>query len=380
MRVLTLLWLELTHRRWAALVWTGVTAVSVALVIFFIAIADLAASRTRVIQRDLGLNLRLIPAGTDLDRYWIKGYADGAIDERLLERLVQQNVASRLVPMLQRTIPWGDSEAILTGVGDELFGGDGKKPPVFGSANQASGTIILGSAAAARRDVLEGQDLEVLGRRFRVDRVLASTGSVDDARIFGDLRIIQEMLGMPGQLNEIRAIECHCDADVLDPEAYLRSILEPLLPGTMLIRQDRMAEARRRQRHVAERVAGIAAPLMVVLAVIALAGLAFINAHQRRSELGLLISLGYSGWELAALLWLRAAIIGVVGGLFGVALAWIAVASMTPWILGGGPDLELDIQWLLIGASLGGTVSAIAAMVPAAWAARIDPASLLRES
>ena len=68
-------------------------------------LSELAAQRTQIIQRDIGLNLRIIPADTDLEAYWIKGYAEGVMDQSLLSRIAEQEVANRLVPMLQRTIP-----------------------------------------------------------------------------------------------------------------------------------------------------------------------------------------------------------------------------------------------------------------------------------
>jgi putative ABC transport system permease protein len=374
-----LVWRELLYRRWAAVVSVLVAASSVAAVVFFLAIADLAAGRTRIIQRDLGLNLRLIPADTDLDRYWIKGYAEGTMDQALLARLERQQVANRLVPMLQRAIPWGESEAILTGVGEELFAAGERGKPVFGRSHQAADTIVLGAAAADRRGLAEDDRVEILGRGFRVESVLAASGSVDDVRVYAALPTVQAMLDLPNRLNEIRAIECHCDADTLDPEEYLRSVLEPLLPGTRLIRQDRLAETRRHQRLLAAQVARVATPMIAILAVFALGGLAFLNTHQRRAELGLLASLGRPAIELAAMVWLRAMAVGVVGGLLGVLLGWYAAGQLGPRLLGAGPKLELDLVWLLAGATLGGAVASIAALIPAAFAARTDPALLLRE-
>lgn len=90
---------ELRYRPWTALLTVLITVCSVAMVLFFIGISELLATRTRLIQRDLGLNLRFIPADTNLDRYWLRGYAEGAIDESLVDRLASQEVANRLVPM-----------------------------------------------------------------------------------------------------------------------------------------------------------------------------------------------------------------------------------------------------------------------------------------
>ena len=44
-----------------------VVASAIASVVFFVLISDLAAHRTQIIQRDIGLNMRIIPAETELE-------------------------------------------------------------------------------------------------------------------------------------------------------------------------------------------------------------------------------------------------------------------------------------------------------------------------
>jgi hypothetical protein len=122
----------------------------------------------------------------------MKGYADGVIDQSLLAAVRQQQVAHRLVPMLQRTIPWGDGEAILTGIGDEIFVGGESLKPVFGGLGDVAGELTLGAIAASKRKLVDGDRVTALRREFLVKRALSSSGSIDDIRVYGDLTTVQD--------------------------------------------------------------------------------------------------------------------------------------------------------------------------------------------
>ncbi len=376
---LRIVWAEIWYRRWTAACSLLVVAATVASVVFFILLSELAQQRTQIIQRDIGLNMRIIPAGTNLETYWIKGYADGVIDQALMDRVADQEVANRLVPMLQRTVPWSGGEAILTGVGEEMFARGESMKPVFGNVQKKADGLTLGAVAAAQSGLAEGDSMELLGQKFTIDRVLGSTGSIDDIRVYGNLAKVQEMLQLPGKLNEIRALECHCEADVADPEAYIQSVLEPLLPGTKVIRQDRMAEARRKQRLLIDQIGLVATPILTALSALVLLGLTFQNVNQRHAEIGLLASIGHSPLKIGVIIWLRGVFLGLGGGLLG---AWLGLQLVEYWgqsIAGNSPaGLPSQTLRMLMGGAVGSLLASCGAILPAIVAARTDPATTLR--
>ena len=378
MMFLRLIIAELWFRRWSAVLTALITASATVAVFFFLGLSDLLASRTRLIQRDIGLNLRFVPDGTNLDRYWLKGYADGTIEESLVETLHQQDVANRLIPMLQRTIPWGEGEAILTGIGKERFARNKKMKPVFGGMVEQRETVVLGSVAANLIGASEGELVSILNKEFKVKRVLAAEGSQDDLRIHADLKIVQELLGMPGKLNEIRALECNCEEGVADPEEHLRSILEPLLPGTAMIRQDRMADARRNQRQLIDRMSSVALPVVVVISALIVTGLIVLNTYQRRRELGLYSVLGRGPAYVGGLIWVRAGLIGCLGGLVGAAVAWCGLSFFSESLVAakGAPSMTLA-DWSMAGL-IGGAITSIASILPVVLMMNVEPAVVLR--
>lgn len=354
-------------------------AASVASVVFFGSMSQLAADRTRIIQRDIGLNLRIIPEETDLQSYWVKGYADGVIDESLLGKIQQQDVANRLVPMLQRAIPWGSSEAILTGLGEEIFARGETLKPVFGGFGDQENEITVGAVAATKRGISEGDLVKVLGQDFLVKRVLSSSGSVDDVRVFVRLDVSQRLLELPGKINEIRALECECGEEIADPEAYVRSILQPLVPGAQIIRQDQIADARRKQRLMAERLGTIAIPVLILLSALCVAGLSFVNGYQRKAEIGLLNSVGFSAREIASLILCRWAFLGVIAGIFGSLVGLLLVYRFgEAWVGKGSWSIGAPETIIALSAIAGGVVAACGSIIPAVFAAKSDAATMLR--
>jgi putative ABC transport system permease protein len=376
--ILAIVTAEIRYRLLASIAMVAVVMASATTVFFFYWLSELAAERTRVIQRDLGLNLRILPAEADLESYWMKGYADGVIDQSLLTTVQQQEVANRLVPMLQRTVPWGDGEAILTGIGEEIFVRGESLKPVFGGFGDTVGELTLGAIAAGKRRLIEGDRVTVLGQEFLVKRVLAPSGSIDDIRVYGDLSMVQSLLEMPGKLNEIRALECECGEDVADPEAWIRETLEPLLPGTQIVRQDRLAETRRRQRIMADRMTTAVTPVLIFFTSLSVAGLAFINCQQRRGEIGLFVAVGMSAARIGSIIATRAALLGGAGGVLGVMAAWILVDQLGEYFVGTGAG-RIPLQGLhgLLGGLLGSLIAFCGALVPAVLAAKSDPATTL---
>ena len=232
---------ELRHRPWSALTSLVLLAGAVAAVVFVTLTARASADATRIIQRDLGLNLLILPEEVDLDRYWIDGWSTATMPGEYLERVIDQEVANRLIPRFQQRIPLADREAMLTGVAQEVFQAGDRKKPVFGQ-DIADGRVVVGGAIATSLGISRGDELDLLGESFVVDQVVPSTGTGDDVRVFLNLPTVQRLLELPGRISEIHAIECECDATVTDPVAWLRAELEPLLPGTQIVRREAQAE------------------------------------------------------------------------------------------------------------------------------------------
>ena len=376
MSLLGLVWREITFRRWSAALTALAVAIAIAAACFVVLASRAADNETRVIQRDIGLNVIILPAATNLDRYWSLGYSEHSMPAEYIDRVAEQEVANRLIPMLQRRVTIGPAEAMLTGMAPERLI-DGKKKPVF-SFDIEPGTAVIGGAIADTLGVATGDTIDLFGEPFRVERTLATQGSAEDIRVYVALAEAQRLLGLEGRINEIQALECECDESVADPLARLKAQLEPLLPGTTIVRRASLADARLKQRSMAARQVRVLTPAIIALAGLWTATLMLLNVRDRRDEIGVLRSLGFGSARVGALWTLRALALGLIGALIGWALGAGLFLVLADRLLAiTKPQAHLDSP-LVAGLLLAGPVFAVvASLVPIAAAARTDPAALM---
>ncbi len=382
MNTLRLIVREALYRRWGAGLTVLAVAIAVAAAMLVVLVARASENETRIIQRDIGLNVVILPAGTNLDRYWALGYADDTMPDAYLDLLEGQEVANRLIPLLQRRITitrdGASADAMLTGIAAERFI-DKKMKPVFGFELDP-GVVRVGATVAERLALTAGDTLDVLGSAFKVERILAPQGSADDARVYASLAEVQRLLDLDGRINEIQALECDCDESVADPFARLRDQLSPMLGGAEIIRRESLADARLAQRHMAERQVRIVTPVIIILCGVWIATLMLMNVRERRTEIGVLRSLGYTSTRIASLWIARAIILGVLGALAGYFVGVALTGALAPSLFRITTTIDTDrtlLVWMLIA---GPAFAAICSLIPVAVAARTDPAKLLEQT
>jgi hypothetical protein len=373
----TLVGREMSLRWITALHAVFIVAAAVAMVLLAEQFAAASENATRRIQRDIGLNIVILPPQTDLDAWWIDRLPTGSMPEAWIERLEDQDVANRLVPMLVARVPVGDAEIILTGIGSERFKRGNAMKPVFGRSIEP-GNVVLGALAGKVTGAREGEPLVIKGRSFTVERILEPMGSEEDVRCWMTLPDAQSLLQLEGRLNEIRAIECHCSEDVQDPLEAIRTELEPIVPGAGIVRMNALADARRAQRQMAERFIEYAIPPLLVLAGVIVAALALMNVRERRNEMGVLLAHGYRRSTVASVVLSRSFIIGLVGAVIGWVFAIVIGDSVITSIIGSGKPPRLDSTLLLATIFSTPILCALAALYPAIMAAMVDPARLMR--
>jgi putative ABC transport system permease protein len=298
--------------------------------------------------------------------------------EEYMDRVEGQAVANRLIPLLRRRVSVAGVQVMVTGIAGEVFKGGQRMKPVFG-LDPAPGSCVIGGAVARALDLERGARMELLGQPFTVEQVLGEVGTAEDVVVYVALDEAQRLFELPGRINEIQALECHCGEDIEDPLAHLRATLEPLLPGTRVLRQADAADARRQQRLLAERSLRVATPVVLVLCGLVVALLAAINVRERRQELGVLYALGYGPAVTGGAVLGRALLVGLVGALIG-SLAGGTLAELVGaeiFKLGKAPIPE-GASLLPLSLLLAPLFALAASAVPVLAAATTDPAEVLR--
>jgi ABC-type lipoprotein release transport system permease subunit len=381
MPLLSLILRELRHHRGNALLGALGLTLAVALIVA-IQITTAAAHReTTRVMRDLGFNLRIIAADTDMDHFWSHGFPDRTLPFDSVQRLADQHgvflTFNHLTPTLEGRLTLADRPALLTGVGDTIVGpGEVKQPMGF---RIQPGQAYLGAALAQRLKVRRGDALSVANHTFTIERVLAESGTEDDVRLYTSLPDAQSLLNLPGRISEIKAIDCLCLTADQDPLSQLRAALEKALPEARVLQLTALADARARQRQMAERYAHFAVPLVLVMGAGWFGLLSWLNVRERRPEIGLWRALGHGSTRIAALFLGKALALGALGATAGYALGtWIALRAGPDIFQVTAKSLQANPQLLLWALLLAPAFAALAALPPTLHAITRDPAECLR--
>lgn len=381
MKTWSLILKEISHRWVTFLLTLLAVVVAVGLYVFAVTTAEASHRETVRLMRDMGLNLRIIPGKTDMNAFWDRGFPELTMPEEYAQRLAgfRGFSSNHISATLIDRITWRGQAALLVGIAPEIFPPGKEKPPIVAAVEQ--GTVYVGSQLARSLNVVQGEQVEIMGRTFTVAGCGAETGTSQDISIQCHLRDAQEILGQPGRINEIRAIDCLCNESQPETLSALRFTLAKVLPDTRVIQLDAQARARREQRvMVRGTLFDLVLPAVVVVCAVWIGALAMINVRERRREIGILRALGHGGARVAALFLGRALAAGVAGAILGFAIG-------TALSLAFGPDVfkvtagAIEPAWTLLGHALVGAagLAGLACFVPATIAATQDPANSLKE-
>lgn len=374
---------ELRYRKLNAVLSLAAVVAAVTLFVAFYSAGEASLRETTRVTRDTGFNLRIIPKETDMERFWIEGFSDLTMPEDALERFARYDrvflTYNHLVGSLQQRYVLGGREVILTGLSHTLTAPAQRKQPL--GFQIPAGHAIVGFEVARRLGLSAGDSLTLGSERFVVDRCLAESGTDDDLRVFGLLSDVQRVLGKPGLINEIKAIDCLCLTAEQDPLGQLRRELAKALPEAKVIQLRALADARARQRQSGERFFAWLIPFLLAGCAVGVGVLAVLNVRERRLEIGILRALGHGSARVAWLFLGKAVVLGLAGAILGYALGtWLAFRVGPSLFPVTASSIRADAGLLLAVLAGAPVLTALASVIPAVLAVIQDPAETLRES
>lgn len=401
MRLTSVAFREIAHRRGSLV--SGLVAITLGIAVIVGIRAVTSASEDAVAVRldSLGANVLVLPQGASVDDYHTADIDAPTFPEEYIELMVSSALlgVENISPKLTRRLKVHEKPVVLTGILPDhevaskptwQLDGFASEAPVHVCTGHlgpraderlqrkpveslAADECLVGEAAASRLDVGPGDTLTVEGRELTVSRVLPSTGTVDDDRVFMHLHEMQSLLGIGRQISAIEVMGC-CSAI----SEGLLSKLRNVLPDTRVTGIAQIVSTQVETNRLMDRLSwGI---LLIVLLVggLSIGNFMWANVSQRRREIGILRMIGAPRSSILALLLVKALVLGVAGGVLGYAIGTIVV------VLLGEPVLGLDVRALpawAAGAVLLATLVAIAGSLLPAWlASRFDPSANMQET
>ena len=364
----------------------------------------------------LGFNVLILPESQSLSELHLNGSMSATMPEEYVDRLANSKIVTinHLLPSVTKRIQWEehDLEVVVVGTRGEVpIQHRGMKKPLL--AEVAAGKMVVGHEIQQQLNLKEGGTVQLKGREFTVSKIHSERGSVDDVTVWINLAEAQEILGMQNQINAILALECDCSGDRI---SQIRAEIVGLLPETQVVErysqaltraesrakakasaeaaleqerasgEEQLALERSSRRDLEDRHSGFAAilvPLVVLGSIVTIGLLAFVNSRHRSQEIGILRAIGLSTRQLMLVFLIKAAAIGLLGGIAGVfaglmvgRLLGSAQPEMTSWndLFASGNLTDMLVMAPLAALLLSG----LASWIPALLAARQDPAVILQ--
>jgi len=371
---------EIWHRRVNFLLAVLAVMTAVAFLVAFFTASKASERETARRMLSMGYNLHIIAQDTDVGAFLISGIPDKTLPEAYLERLASQKSISynHLLATLDGRMNWRGVDIILTGIAPEVCPPGQKKPAM--TFEVKPGTAYVGHRLAQEFQIKKGDAITIGDRTLRVEQCLAESGGVDDMRIQCSVADAQSILGLPGQITEIKAVDCLCFAEG-DPVAILRAQIGAVLPEAQVIQVKSLADARAKQRQMIRNIFAVMLPFVVVACGVWIGVLATMNVRDRQQEIGLLRALGYGTGNVMILFLGKAVLVGLLGAVAGYLLG-------TGLGLRFGPDIfKLTARTMIrperslfvLSCVLAPLFATIASFIPAMIAITYDPATTLRE-
>jgi hypothetical protein len=350
----------------------------------------------------LGFNILILPKDIQLADFHAHDFADRYMPEEYAQRLADSRLATvnHILPCLQQKTEWPEKKRtiLVMGVRGEVYLRSDKQKPLL--APVRPGELALGYELHRDLEIKPGGQVRLLGREFKVAECKPAKGSKDDITVWLNLREAQELLGKPGLINAIFALECNCAT--VDRLGEVRAEVAKVLPDTQVIEYQTQALARAEARNLAaakarkmledqraareelarrkEALAAVLLPLILAACAVWIGFAAWSNVRERRMEIGILRALGLRLGQVLSLVLGRAALAGLGGAGLGLAAGlgfargWDAGECMRSAVAE-----YLHPLWLFIFLAAAVGLAAVGSWLPALLAARQDPADVLRE-
>lgn len=235
---------------------------------------------------------------------------------------------------------------------------------------------VVGSKLADKRKLNLGSEITYHDKKFSVVGIMNPTQTGPDTLAIMPIETVRRLLKAPDLIAAIYVIP----TDPAQSDAVAASIRDTI--ANVRVQTAQQAGDQARQSLVVFNIILVGGAVLAVF----VGGLAVINTmimsvNERRHEIGLKKAIGASDREIVFEYLVEAAVIGLLGGVIGLAAGW-GLASLlnaaTSQSLGGIAIFNVTPRLMLLSVGFAIILGMVAGLYPAWNAARLDPVRALR--
>ena len=362
----------------------------------------------RIIMRNMGYNVLILNKEQSIPELEKNGYATTYLDYEDAWIVAESGIKTlnHLMPVLQEKI-WCEEknrEILLAGIRGQVP--VYSKPPHLTDDFEYRSPIMervpdgkadLGEEVAVSLNLRPGDKIVISGVEFEVNRVYSRRGTRDDLTVWVPLDDAQKILGKPGKINGILALECVCAVDEL---GQLKNEIRKILPHAQVFEFSSLiaarADVRKRAsdlheeiltaevmhqsklRQEKEKLASLLVALLIAGASVWIFVSILNNVRERKHETGILRAIGFSRYQVLQIFLGKSAIMGIIAGVAGCLLG-VFIGIFFSGTEGTAIADLVSLPVVLPGLLLAPVLALTAGLIPSVMAAGQDPAVILSE-
>ena len=336
----------------------------------------------------LGAHVLVVPKGCPYDAASIALHGANwpcFLNAAYLNEVAATPVVANAAPAFMAALHSSNgTQRVYVGIDDRM---KALKPgwQIDGAFPRRAGEILAGSDAATQFGWKVGSQIalpELPGRKATVSGVLQATHGAEDTFIYTRLEDAQNWFQHTGQLTHIlvrlkdpntldqavsslRGCEAGMDMNIV-PLAHLFRTIQALVNSTRLL-------------------LGCVALIGLLVAATGVSNAILMSVAERTREIGIMRALGASRGDVFRLIWLETVQNCALGGLVGVALAFVLSRGVEGWLRSRLPFAPADPlirwDWWVAAACVAGAVllGSFVALLPASRAAELSPMEAMRQ-
>lgn len=364
----------------------------------------------RKIMREMGYNVLILNSEQSITELEQEGYATTYLEYEDVWEIAESDIKSlnHLLPILQEKIYWekNNINIFLTGIEGQvpvyskpahLTDDDEYRSPIMERVPE--GKADIGEEIAVSLNIRAGDIIKIKGETFEVNRVYPRKGTSDDLSIWIPLDKAQSILGRPGKINGILALQCVCNTEDL---GRLKDDVKAVLPHTKVFEFSSLIAARadvrekaaelheemisdemehqKEMRQKKERMASILVIFLIAGASVWIFVQILNNVRERKYEIGILRGIGFRRDEVLRIFLGKSALMGLVAGIIGcLAGIWLGLMWSSIEFSNIGSENLISFSTIILGLLLAPILALTAGFLPSVMAANQDPAVILSE-
>jgi putative ABC transport system permease protein len=405
MTISKLVFIELWKRKSQLI--TGLLAITLGIAVI-VAIQSVSIVSEQNVARNLdnlGANILVLPQGASIDNYYTSDIDAPTLPMDYVERILTSTITGvdNMSPKLTRRVKVSGQSVVLTGIlpkseiaskplwqSSGLLGAELKTACAPNQSTTKSHGLedeklkrkaidtlnttdcIAGSQVAKLLKLHPGGSVDIMGKDFKVIKILPETGTVDDDRIFANLKDVQTLLGIENQVSAIEIMGC-CNAISEGLLGKLRNIL----PDTRVTTIGQIVSTQIETNQLMKKVTLVMLIIIFFVGGISIGNYIWANVNERKREIGILRMMGAGRSTIYRMFLLKALILGIAGGILGYFLGTLSGVILGPYF--AGILVKPVYIYLLWSIFLSVAISLAGSLLPTYLAAKFDPHSNLQE-